>query len=479
MELSVAPILNAARDRVLNASFDSENISWKSWDYRTRNKYAKTIVEISRIVVHPQFRNFHISQLLLRHAFDYARTHWQLCGVKPLFVEIVAEMLRVCPFPSGAGMKYVGNTQGNLGRLYVDLRYYFKHKKFHHAVAIGSEPSFVRMQMHYLRQALALMEQRDITDVEKLITYLKRYSRNPDTMSSPMVSKILRYPRPTYMIGLDTQSNAFIQTRVAELGISASNTKVASLIKPHSKPIQFCNLEVILESSIRWSGASGFIARAFDIGERAMSVPVFRALNLTVNPGDIVLVVGPSGAGKTTFINCLTGALKPSGGKVVVPSDARIGMLTQIRSGRPVIEVIGSSATDSVRALSSCGINDVHCYLGSFGQLSAGEKYRVMLARLLASKCNVWVADDFLCNLDSTTANAVAQGVGKVVKATGATLIASTSRYDITEALSADVILHKPFGPAHAVITRQEFLRMFNQSTRCPTSNQPIIVPCP
>jgi len=460
IELSSAPLLNSARDRVLNDRFQSNTISWTKWGYDTRRKFAKTIVEISRVVVHPQFRSFGVSRLLLEHAFRYARTHWQIGGVKPVFAEIVAEMLRLLPFVSSAGMSYVGDTKGNVDRICYDLRYYFKKKELHDS-NVGDEPSFIRMQVHYLRNALQLMHNRNIPTIEDLIEYLRRASTDHSGKASdPVVSKIIRTPRPTFLVGLDRRATDFIRRRVRELGLIGSRQSRESPIISHSRPIIASDLSIDLSLQVPRTGVSAVIAKAFGIDERRLVIPIVHSFNLTINPGQIVLITGPSGAGKTTLLNSLIGEVKPKLGKVSIPNDVKIGRLRRLSPKLPIVDAIGLPAEESVRILSTCGLNDTRCYLAPFEQLSAGEKYRAMIAKLIASKRNVWVVDDFLCNVDATTAQVVAEGFNGIAKLHRATVLASTSRSDIANGLSPDIVVHKLLGPAYRIMTGQAFDRL-------------------
>src|SRR5262249_1175968 len=54
---------------------------------------------------------------------------WQISGLKPLFLEISADMLKFVPFAQKAGMTFIGETEGNLGRAARDMAYLLRLKK--------------------------------------------------------------------------------------------------------------------------------------------------------------------------------------------------------------------------------------------------------------------------------------------------------------------------------------------------------------
>ena len=125
IELATAFIMNRPRARILDAPFTSsdKNVSWDGWKKDSARKYTNIIVRIARTVVSPEFRGFGIARILVEHACRFARDHWHVGRLKPIFIEITADMLRYVPFVQSASMHYIGETEGNLNRINVDMNY--------------------------------------------------------------------------------------------------------------------------------------------------------------------------------------------------------------------------------------------------------------------------------------------------------------------------------------------------------------------
>jgi branched-chain amino acid transport system ATP-binding protein len=153
------------------------------------------------------------------------------------------------------------------------------------------------------------------------------------------------------------------------------------------------------------SGTCILEAKALSVGYGR--VPVVRNVNLQVRPGEVVVLLGANGVGKTTTLRCLAGILPPSSGEVRLEGErtreplhkrARrgLGFVSDERSvimGLTVAENIrlGGVSRDSVfqrfpvlepRAQTKAGL------------LSGGEQQMLTLARLLARKPDIVLADE-------------------------------------------------------------------------------------
>ena len=138
------------------------------------------------------------------------------------------------------------------------------------------------------------------------------------------------------------------------------------------------------------------------------SLEIFTDVDLAIDRGSRVVVLGLNGAGKTTLLRMLAGNTAPDTGRVVYGHGAKIGYFAQeheiLDGERTVLENMKSAAPD---------LDDtrVRTVLGSFlfsgddvekpaGVLSGGEKTRLSLATLVASSANILLLDEPTNNLD-------------------------------------------------------------------------------
>ncbi|EHR60892.1 ABC-F family ATP-binding cassette domain-containing protein [Saccharomonospora cyanea] len=138
------------------------------------------------------------------------------------------------------------------------------------------------------------------------------------------------------------------------------------------------------------------------------SLEIFTGVDLAVDRGSRVVVLGLNGAGKTTLLRLLSGLEKPDTGQVVAGHGLRLGYYAQEH------ETLDHEATvwENIRHLApDTGAQELRNLLGSFlfsGEqldqpaktLSGGEKTRLALAGLVSSAANVLLLDEPTNNLD-------------------------------------------------------------------------------
>ncbi len=138
------------------------------------------------------------------------------------------------------------------------------------------------------------------------------------------------------------------------------------------------------------------------------SLEIFTGVDLAIDRGSRVVVLGLNGAGKTTLLKLLGGQEKPDTGKVQAGHGLRLGYYAQEH------ETIDPEATvweNTRHAAPDAGAQELRNLLGSFmftgeqldqkaGTLSGGEKTRLALAGLVSSAANVLLLDEPTNNLD-------------------------------------------------------------------------------
>ena len=193
--------------------------------------------------------------------------------------------------------------------------------------------------------------------------------------------------------------------------------------------------------------------------------PALSNLNLEIEDGEFVFVVGASGSGKSTFIKLLLKELNPTEGMITVGNiklsklksrgvakyRRKLGVVFQdfrLLQDRDVYSniafaqhVIGASPREIkknvARVLSLVGLSEK--YRSNPNELSGGEQQRVALARALVNKPDILLADEPTGNLDPENSWEIMKLLDKVNKQ-GTTVIVVTHNLEIVEAMNKRVI---------------------------------------
>lgn len=184
--------------------------------------------------------------------------------------------------------------------------------------------------------------------------------------------------------------------------------------------------------------------------------PVISGLNLTINPGEKVLLLGTSGAGKSTLLHAIAGVLhdddgESAGGTITIngkePAEARgtAGMMQQDPESSIVMATVGNDVAfgpENLRvpreeiwrrvteALTAVGLNHLPFDHPS-SALSGGQKQRLGLAGILSMHPGAMILDEPTANLDPSGVQEVRDSILTAAQATGATLLVVEHRVSI------------------------------------------------
>ena len=190
-------------------------------------------------------------------------------------------------------------------------------------------------------------------------------------------------------------------------------------------------------------------------GRGDTAVEALKSVDMMVGPGEVVGLVGPSGSGKSTLLKCLGAIIEPTSGRMVLggktlydnawaTKDLRslrrdnIGFVFQAPYLIPFLDVTDNvaflpmlagmpNAQARIRALELLNELDVsHRANAEPSQLSGGEQQRVSIARALANRPPVILADEPTAPLDSERALAVMRILNRMAIQSQAAVIVVT-----------------------------------------------------
>jgi lipoprotein-releasing system ATP-binding protein len=221
--------------------------------------------------------------------------------------------------------------------------------------------------------------------------------------------------------------------------------------------------DALAQAALRLDG----VTRRFKEG--AGTLEIFRDVSLTIKPGELVALVGQSGAGKSSLLH-IAGLLEaPSDGEIVLsgaPSSKlsegertrlrrdTIGFVYQAHHLLPEFSALENvvmpqliagvkkkdAEVEAARLLGIMGLSERLEHRPS--QLSGGEQQRVAIARAIANHPRLLLADEPTGNLDPKTAAGVFNALVNLVRSEGLAALVATHNFELAARMDRALVLH-------------------------------------
>jgi lipoprotein-releasing system ATP-binding protein len=192
------------------------------------------------------------------------------------------------------------------------------------------------------------------------------------------------------------------------------------------------------------------VSRRYKEGEGQLEI--FRDLNMTLQAGEVVALVGQSGAGKSSLLH-MAGLLEaPSAGEIYIAGQAasRLSDQERTRIRRDMIGFVvmpqmiagkprGEAKEEAARLLTALGLGGRLTHRPA--QLSGGEQQRVAIGRALANKPKILLADEPTGNLDPKTAGGVFDALIAITRAQGVGALIATHNFALAARMDRALLL--------------------------------------
>jgi ABC-type lipoprotein export system ATPase subunit len=466
IELQMPLLMVKPRHEILDHPFRHplRPISWETWDQHAIKQFVNCIVRIARVVTSPEYRGLGLARIVIDGAKSFAKERWHIRGRRPLFMEISAEMLKFLDFVSSSGLRFVGDTEGNLDRVHKDLISMLKNYKISSGI--------MSLQKKYLTKLQTACQELN-RDFQATLDLLKDVVSNPARIAVLpadeyyLIKTVLRTPIPYFLGALDDASEDYLEKAMS----GRAPTRKDPVTQFASAPgrITVRGLRLVSRYRLPQTPPVRAIMDSFGLKGEELVTRLLEGVDLEASGGNIIFVSGPSGSGKSVLLQALdpnndskSFETKFSGGSELNYS---AGWIRHLPNDVPLIQYFAErwGIERAIAALNQAGLSEAFVYLKPYQLLSRGQRYRARLAELALRGDQVWLIDEFCADLDPLTARIVANNLRKhVVKYMRIAIVAAANYQHYLDALRPTRVLHLRHGAKPEMFSYREFMNEFH-----------------
>ncbi|MGD9724142.1 MAG: ABC-F family ATP-binding cassette domain-containing protein [Pirellulales bacterium] len=270
-------------------------------------------------------------------------------------------------------------------------------------------------------------------------------SRGKLTLYPGPIEAYLEYDRERRLHDERVNASVSAKMRQLETFIDKNRARASTASRAKSKSKQLARLQLIEvagpESTVNMRAPEveprkGPALRCIELAIGYPEREIAKGIDVAVEHGSRVAVVGDNGQGKTTFLRTVVGSLEPLDGELRWGFGCELGVYAQhvytsLPAHQTVLEYLEYRAAPGIKTQTILDLAGSFLFRGdhvnkSIKVLSGGERARLCLAGILLGKCNVLVLDEPGNHLDVETVEALAEAL---VKYQGTVIFTSHDRH--------------------------------------------------